>query len=106
MQIVTHLLANAARYTPAGGNIVARLHVALDEVVLEISDSGIGMSPDLLPKAFVLFRRAKELPIGMAQCRRDELTFLPQFRNSILRVARAKPECKPAAAFALESSDS
>jgi CheY-like chemotaxis protein/two-component sensor histidine kinase len=59
VQIVTNLLANAAKYTPAGGNIIARLHVAVDEVVLEISDSGIGMSPDLLAKAFDLFSQGE-----------------------------------------------
>jgi PAS domain S-box-containing protein len=59
VQVVTNLLANAAKYTPEGGNIIARLQVSSGQVVLEISDNGIGMAPDLLAKAFDLFSQGE-----------------------------------------------
>ncbi|MFC7513418.1 ATP-binding protein [Herbaspirillum sp. GCM10030257] len=59
VQIVTNLLANAAKYTPEGGNITARLQVSSGQVVLKISDNGIGMAPDLLAKAFDLFSQGE-----------------------------------------------
>ncbi|KRB93001.1 ATP-binding protein [Noviherbaspirillum sp. Root189] len=59
VQIVTNLLANAAKYTPEGGNISARLQASSGEVILEISDNGIGMAPDLLTQAFDLFSQGE-----------------------------------------------
>jgi signal transduction histidine kinase len=54
-QVVTNLLHNAVKYTPAGGAI----HVAVgpdgDRAQLRISDEGVGMSPELLQRAFDLF---------------------------------------------------
>ena len=51
-QVVSNLIANAVKHTPAGGRI--RLGVAEDngEVVLRVEDSGAGMPPDLLERAF------------------------------------------------------
>lgn len=62
VQIVTNLLANAAKFTPEGGNIGVQLQASLDEVVLEIADNGIGMAPDLLAKAFDLFSQGDRTP--------------------------------------------
>lgn len=54
-QIVTNLLANAIKYTPAGGTI--RLAIGVDErhVTLTVADNGIGIEPNLLPYVFDLF---------------------------------------------------
>jgi signal transduction histidine kinase/FixJ family two-component response regulator len=54
-QIFSNLLTNAAKYTKSGGQI--RLTIALDgtDIVIRIRDSGIGISPDLLPRIFDLF---------------------------------------------------
>jgi signal transduction histidine kinase len=54
-QVVTNLLANALKYTPAGGKIHVSVTGDGDEAVLCVRDSGIGISPELLPRVFELF---------------------------------------------------
>lgn len=55
VQVLSNLLDNASKYTPDGGSI--HLGVAGDarEVVLTVSDSGIGISPAALPHVFDAF---------------------------------------------------
>jgi PAS domain S-box-containing protein len=62
VQIVTNLLNNAAKYTPAGGEIRIRLSVAQDMVTLMIEDNGVGMPAQLLPHVFELFIQAERTP--------------------------------------------
>jgi CheY-like chemotaxis protein len=54
-QIVANLLVNAVKYTPPGGRIglMARLDAA--QVIIEVTDNGIGISAALLPKLFEPF---------------------------------------------------
>ncbi|MEH6434124.1 PAS domain S-box protein [Massilia sp. DD77] len=54
-QVVSNLLNNAAKYTPDGGRI--ELSVAADGGAAEIrvSDNGVGLAADALPKVFELF---------------------------------------------------
>jgi two-component system cell cycle sensor histidine kinase PleC len=41
------LLSNAAKFTPDGGRVTLRFELAPDgELVISVSDTGIGMSPD------------------------------------------------------------
>jgi signal transduction histidine kinase/ActR/RegA family two-component response regulator len=54
-QIIGNILANAVRYTPAGGSIDVRVRSQGDEAVVEITDTGIGMSDELLPRIFDVF---------------------------------------------------
>jgi diguanylate cyclase len=54
-QIVTNLLDNASRYTPNGGDLSLTLTVEGANLVLTVSDSGIGILPDALPGLFDLF---------------------------------------------------
>ena len=54
-QVVTNLVENAGRYTPPGGRIGVRVGVQGDAVVLEVSDTGAGIEPALLPHVFDLF---------------------------------------------------
>ena len=72
-QIIANLLTNAAKYTDANGRI--RLLAALDgdDVVIEVSDNGIGIAPESLPAVFDMFTqlrgsddRAGGLGIGLA----------------------------------------
>ena len=42
------LLDNAIKYTPEGGEIIAALSRTQDRVILTVSDTGIGMSEDVL----------------------------------------------------------
>lgn len=62
VQVVVNLLNNAAKYTPEGGNITVQLRVSADEVVLAVSDNGIGMAPELLSQVFDLFAQAERSP--------------------------------------------
>ncbi len=54
-QIIANLLTNAARYTPPGGSVVVRAFLEGGEVVVTVTDSGIGIPPDLLPRIFDSF---------------------------------------------------
>ncbi len=54
-QIVTNLLSNAVRYSPAGGTITLTLQFTVDRVQLTVCDEGVGMAPELLPRVFDLF---------------------------------------------------
>ena len=54
-QIIGNLADNAIKYTPPGGSIVLRVYEEGDEAVMSVSDSGIGIAPDLVPYVFDLF---------------------------------------------------
>jgi len=77
-QIATNLIDNALKYTPAGGRIGIAVAVAGDDVVLRVSDSGVGIAPDLLPHVFDVFvqgaisidRSQGGLGIGLSLVRR------------------------------------
>ncbi|RPI27020.1 MAG: HAMP domain-containing protein [Chloroflexota bacterium] len=58
-QIITNLLTNGIRYTPAGGSIEISLDGQVsDHVQLTVHDSGPGISPEALPHIFERFYRA------------------------------------------------
>ena len=57
-QVVENLLDNAFKYTPPGGKIVIQAKVEQKQIILEIKDSGIGISPMDLPHVFDKFYRA------------------------------------------------
>ncbi|HEX6260460.1 MAG TPA: ATP-binding protein, partial [Woeseiaceae bacterium] len=77
-QIVSNILENAGKYTPRDGTIEIRLYRKDDQAILEVTDTGIGMSPDLLPRVFDLFaqgqrsidRSASGLGIGLTLVKR------------------------------------
>jgi PAS domain S-box-containing protein len=62
VQVISNLLSNAARYTPAGGHITVSIGVVGDAVRIAVRDNGIGMSPDLIVSAFELFRQGTRTP--------------------------------------------
>jgi len=76
-QVFVNLLANAARYTDAGGELTVWVHRREGQAVIRIRDSGIGIAPDALPHIFDLFKQANEadprsksgLGIGLAVVR-------------------------------------
>lgn len=77
VQVLANLLGNAARYTPNGGQIKLRVSVSDDEVELTVCDNGIGMSAELVLRAFELFAQGERtadrsqggLGIGLALVR-------------------------------------
>jgi len=54
-QIVTNLLLNALKYTPAGGTVEVAVRCVATHAELEISDDGIGMPAELVTKVFEPF---------------------------------------------------
>jgi PAS domain S-box-containing protein len=59
-QVVSNLLTNAAKYTPPGGRITVHAEPAGGEVVLRVSDTGIGIAPEMLPRVFDLFVQERQ----------------------------------------------
>ncbi len=57
-QILTNLLDNAAKYTPAKGQIAVMASREENDVVLRVRDTGLGISPEMLPRVFDLFAQA------------------------------------------------
>jgi two-component system sensor histidine kinase BaeS len=56
-QVVTNLLGNAAKFTPAGGRVTVATAEAGNRVRLTVADTGVGMTPDQLPHIFERFWR-------------------------------------------------
>lgn len=54
-RVLDNLLGNAVKFTPAGGEILVELHQLGQTVVLEVADSGIGVSPEHLEHIFDRF---------------------------------------------------
>lgn len=54
-QIVTNLLSNAVKYTPSGGVIAVSVKTEGNHAVIRVKDSGIGISPEFLPRIFDAF---------------------------------------------------
>ena len=59
-QVFWNLLKNAVKFTLAGGRIILRTHNVGDRVQIEISDTGIGIDPELLPRIFNLFEQGEQ----------------------------------------------
>ncbi len=55
VQVFQNLLTNAAKYTDDHGNISIGLEVAGQMAVIRVCDSGLGISPGILPRIFELF---------------------------------------------------
>jgi signal transduction histidine kinase len=55
VQVVGNLLSNATKYTPASGSIWVTAERLGEEVVLRVRDTGVGLTPELLPRVFELF---------------------------------------------------
>jgi signal transduction histidine kinase len=58
-QVITNLLTNAAKYTPDRGEIVVRAEAVGESVIMSVSDNGIGIDPEMLPRVFDLFVQAE-----------------------------------------------
>jgi signal transduction histidine kinase/CheY-like chemotaxis protein len=59
VQVMTNLLNNAAKYTKPGGRISLCMDVRDMEVCFSVTDNGIGMSPELVSRAFKLFSQGE-----------------------------------------------
>jgi PAS domain S-box-containing protein len=77
-QVVTNMLDNAVKFTPSGGAVDVDVVREGQEAVLRVSDDGIGIAPEMLPRVFELFAQAEQpmdrsvggLGIGLTLSRR------------------------------------
>lgn len=77
-QIVNNLVNNAAKYTPDGGKITVRVTRDAQNVEIAVTDNGLGIPADMLPKVFDLFTQVDRnleraqggLGIGLALVKR------------------------------------
>ena len=58
LQVFSNLLDNAAKFTPAGGDIGVALARERAEAVATVSDNGVGIEPSFLPTMFEAFTQA------------------------------------------------
>jgi PAS domain S-box-containing protein len=59
VQILSNLLNNAAKFTDDKGKITLKLTQKADQLVLKVQDTGIGISPEMLPYIFDLFTQVE-----------------------------------------------
>jgi two-component system sensor histidine kinase BaeS len=52
---LANVVSNAIRHTPAGGSIRIDVHPAGDNVEITVTDTGEGITPDILPRVFQRF---------------------------------------------------
>jgi signal transduction histidine kinase/CheY-like chemotaxis protein len=57
-QVLTNLLTNACKYTPAGGSVIVRVAREGGRARVTVQDDGIGIPRELLPTIFDLFAQA------------------------------------------------
>lgn len=60
-QVLRILTDNASKYTPSGGTVKFRAYEKNARVCMEVSDTGIGISTDELPRIFDRFYRGQNL---------------------------------------------
>lgn len=63
-QVVTNIVGNAIRYSPAGSKIELALTSDGDHAILVVSDTGIGIDQELLPFVFDRFRQGARVRSG------------------------------------------
>ncbi len=58
-QVVSNLVNNAVKFTPADGQVTVDLRRVSDNVQIVVSDTGIGIDPEILPHVFERFIQAE-----------------------------------------------
>ena len=65
-QVLSNLVNNAAKYTPRGGRIAVQAQSREGEIVLSVTDNGIGIAAAMLPVIFDMYAQVHD-NAGMAQ---------------------------------------
>jgi signal transduction histidine kinase len=58
MAVFNNVLHNAIKFTPAGGKITVTSSFTPEDIVVDIADTGVGISPGDLPHVFERFFKA------------------------------------------------
>jgi histidine kinase len=56
-QVLLNLVGNALQYTPPGGRVDIRASIQAKEILISVSDTGIGISAEHIPNLFTRFYR-------------------------------------------------
>jgi signal transduction histidine kinase len=56
-QIVWNIVANAIKFTPSGGRVFTRLTAGVSRILITVSDTGEGITPEILPFVFERLRQ-------------------------------------------------
>jgi PAS domain S-box-containing protein len=78
VQVLSNLLNNAAKYTPAGGEVSVRVWREDGQALVAVSDTGVGIPPESLGSVFEMFTQVRSsldraqggLGIGLSLVRR------------------------------------
>ena len=57
LQILGHLLSNAIKFTEAGGRVEVSVKTTADKCMIDVADTGCGISAEFLPHVFDRFRQ-------------------------------------------------
>jgi hypothetical protein len=74
-QVLVNLVSNAAKFSPAGGDIEIRARALADALQVEVCDQGVGIPPDKREDVFNAFsqlkteQRGKGAGLGLAICK-------------------------------------
>jgi two-component system phosphate regulon sensor histidine kinase PhoR len=60
LQGAINLISNAVKYTRPGGTVTVRSRLSDQEVIFEVADTGVGLSPDDCRRVFEKFYRVKK----------------------------------------------
>ena len=59
-EVLTNLVANSIRYTPANGRISVVIEEAANQMVVKVTDTGEGVPPEDVPRLFDRFYKSAE----------------------------------------------
>ena len=59
-QVVNNMLDNAVKFTPEGGAVDVDVRREGEQGIVQVTDTGIGIDPAMLPKIFELFTQAEQ----------------------------------------------
>ncbi len=65
-QLLLNLFSNSLKYTPDGGSITLELSGDDKQMMLRVSDTGCGVSPEVMPTVFARYRQHARLRDGKA----------------------------------------
>lgn len=60
LRVFGHLLDNAVKFSPEGGDIVVRVHSTPNFVNIDFVDHGVGIPPEFMPRLFERFERVEK----------------------------------------------